>query len=287
MVADAFTRLLKTTHASVMQSPKRWATASTLLIALGGGALSPVQTAMAEPVTVRYAEGVTHAFLELQTVGSKNIAWGETTQVVRGDRVTSHMVLLFTDGSFYDETTIFSQRGTVRLVSDRLIQKGPAFKQSMERTVDVAKNEVTVRDREKNGTERVRTDRLELPEALANGLLFTVVKDIPSGAPGRTLSMVVNTPKPRIVQLEITQQRADQFSVGNVKRKATCLVVKIKLGGVAGIIAPLLGKHPPDLRIWIVENEASGFVRFEGPLEADGPTWRIQMAPPAVFRSGH
>jgi hypothetical protein len=131
--------LLKTIHARLMQSAKCWATASTLLIALGSGALSPPQTAMAEPITVHYAEGLTHGFLELQTVGGKNIAWGESTQVVRGDRVTSHMQLRFTDGSLYDETTIFSQRGTFRLVSDRVIQKGPAFKQSMDRTVDVAK----------------------------------------------------------------------------------------------------------------------------------------------------
>jgi len=286
MDADAFAILLKTIDAPLMQSAKCRATA-TLLIALGGGALCPRQAAMAEPVTVRYAEGLTHGFLELQTVGGKNIAWGESTQVVRGDRVTSRMVFRFTDGSLYDETTVFSQRGTFRLVSDRLIQKGPAFQQSMDRTIDLAKSEVAVRDRNKDGTEKVRTDRLELPPDLANGLLFTVVKDIPSRAPGATLPMVVSTPRPRIVQLEITPQRVDPFSVGNIKRKATCCVVKIKLGGVAGIIAPLLGKQPPDLHIWVVENEAPGFVRFEGPLEADGPVWRIQMASPAVFQSGH
>lgn len=247
----------------------------------------PLRTAMAEPVNVRYPEGLTHGFLELQTVGGKNIAWGESTQVVHGDRVTSHMICRFTDGSLYDETTIFSQRGTFRLISDRLIQKGPSFKQSMDRTVDVAKNEVTVRELNKDGAEKVRTDRMELPPDLVNGLLFTVVKDIRTGSPGTTLSMVATTPKPRIVQLEITPQRADPISVGNIKRNATCFVVKIRIGGIAGIIAPLVGKQPPDLHIWVVENEAPGFVRFEGSLEADGPVWRIQMAPPAVFQSGH
>lgn len=107
MDAVPFRILLKSIHAPVMQFAKRWATASTLLIGLGGGASSPLQTAMAEPVTVRYAEGVTHAFLELQTLAGKNVAWGETSQVVRSDRVTSHMVCRFTDGSFYEETTIF------------------------------------------------------------------------------------------------------------------------------------------------------------------------------------
>jgi len=268
-----------------MQSAEYWVGVGTLMISLGAGALSPLQTAIAEPVTVRYAEGLVHGFVELQTLGDKTIAWGETTQIVRGDRVTSRMVLRFTDGSLYDETTIFSQRGTFRLVRDHLVQKGPAFKQSMDRIIDSSNNEVTVRDKDKDGSERVRTDRLELPPDLANGLLFTVVKDIPSGAPGTTLSMVATTPKPRIVKLEITPQGSDPFSVGNIKRTATCFVVKIKVGGVAGIIAPLFGKQPPDLHIWVVESEAPGFVRFEGPLEADGPVWRIQMAPHAAFQS--
>ena len=274
-------------HAHITRSAKCWARASALAIALGGvAAVSLLKTAMAEPVKVSYAEGVTHGFLELQTLGGKNIAWGETTQFVHGDRVTTHMVLRFTDGSLYEDTTIFTQRGTFRLISDHQVQKGPAFKESMVRTVDSAKNEVTTRSKDKDGNERVRTDRLDLPPDLANGLLLTVIKDIPSGGPLTTLSMAAGTPKPRIVQLDITAQGANSVSVGNIKRKATCFVVKIKLGGLTGIIAPLVGKQPPDLRVWVVENEAPGFVRFEGPLEAEGPVWRIQMAPPATFKAG-
>src|SRR5438067_11612789 len=97
--------------------------AITFLAALASSALFFVVTSAAEPVTVRYAEGVMHGFLELQTLEGKNIAWGEMTQFAQGDRVTTRLVFSFTDRSLYDETTVFTQRGTFLLVSDHLIQK--------------------------------------------------------------------------------------------------------------------------------------------------------------------
>jgi hypothetical protein len=196
------------------------------------------------------------------------------------------MMFRFADGSIHDETTIFSQRGTFRLISDHLIQKGPAFKQSTDTTVNAATGEVTVRYTDKDGSEKSRTERLELPPDLANGLILTLLKDIPPNAPITTVSMVATTPKPRIVKLEITPQGADPFSVGNIQRRATHYVVKFKVGGIAGVVAPLVGKQPPDIHVWVVDSGAPGFVRFEGPLEQNGPVWRIQMAPPAVFKRG-
>jgi hypothetical protein len=266
-----------------MSSTISHAQASRLVIALAFGTLPSLRTATAEPVAVRYIEGVMHAFLELQTSGGKDVAWGETTQVARANRVTSRMMFWFTDGSIYSETTVFSQRGTFRLLSDHLIQKGPSFKQSMDTTVDATKGEITVRYRDKNGSEKVRRDKMDLPPDLANGLILILLKDVPPNVPGTTVSMVATTPKSRLVKLEITPEGADPISVGNIKRKATHYVVKPKLGGVAGAVAPLIGKQPPDIHVWVVEGRGPGFVKFKGPLEANGSIWQIQMAPPAVF----
>jgi hypothetical protein len=69
----------------------------------------------AETVAVRYREGVGHGFLVLRTPDGKPLADGDSTQVVRGDLVTSKMSFKFADGSVYEETTIFSQRGTFQL----------------------------------------------------------------------------------------------------------------------------------------------------------------------------
>ena len=76
----------------------------------------------AEQVSVRHTEGLQHGFLALRTLEGKILADGELTQVAEGDRVTSHLIFRFKDGSLYQEATVFSQRGTFRLWSDRVIQ---------------------------------------------------------------------------------------------------------------------------------------------------------------------
>src|SRR5258706_14388530 len=103
------------------------------LFIVGIGFLRPVASA-ADPVAVRYVEGTVHGFLILRSAEGKTLASGDLTQTVSGDRVTSRLVFQFKDGSTHDETAVFSQRGHFRLVSDHLVQKGPAF----ERPIDMA-----------------------------------------------------------------------------------------------------------------------------------------------------
>ena len=68
--------------------------------------------------------------------------------------------------------------------------------------------------------------------------------------------------------------------IGSSARKATHYVVKIKIGGIAGVVAPLIGKQPPDSHVWIMQGDAPAFVKSEGPLAPDGPVWRIELASP-------
>jgi len=64
--------------------------------------------------------------------------------------------------------------------------------------------------------------------------------------------MVATTPKARLVKLAITRQGAEPFSIGDSSRKVTHYVVKVEIGGAAGLVAPLLGKQPPDIHVWIL-----------------------------------
>jgi len=57
--------------------------------------------------------------------------------------------------------------------------------------------------------------------------------------------------------------------------------VKVDIGGVAGVVAPLVGKQPEDSHVWILEGEAPAFVKSEGPLFMGGPPWRIELTNPA------
>src|SRR5215469_1297143 len=83
-------------------------------------------------VPVRYKEGLVHGFLTLRTLQGETIADGDLLQNAHGDRVTSRLVFHFKDGSLHDETAVFLQSGHFRLLSDHLIQKGPAFDRPME-----------------------------------------------------------------------------------------------------------------------------------------------------------
>jgi hypothetical protein len=95
-----------------------------------------------------------------------------------------------------------------------------------------------------------------------------------------TVSYVATTPKPLLVHLEISPQGKEPFSSGIYKHRAIHYVVKVKIGGVAGVVAPLVGKQPPDTQAWIVRDDAPAFVKFEGPLYTDGPIWRMELSAP-------
>src|SRR5271156_4516587 len=232
------------------------------------------------PVAVQYTEGVERGFLVLRTLEGDILAQGDSTQFARGDRVTNHTILRFKDGSINEETVVFSQRRTFRLISDHQVQKGPTFKQPMDVLVDGLTGQVTVRYTDDSGKEKTVTDRLKLPPNVANGMVLTLLKNIQPDVPLTTLSMAAAAPKPRLVKLLISPDGEESFSAGGLTRKATRYVVKVDIGGVAGVVAPLVGKQPPDTHIWILGGDAPSFVKSEGPLYAGGPIWRIELTSP-------
>ena len=255
-----------------------WSTSLAILVACV--TLLQPGTMSGAPVAVRHAEGLVHGFLALRTLAGDTLADGDLIQVARGDRVTSRLVFRFKDGSVHDETAVFSQRRNFRLLSDHLVQKGPAFQHPMEVLIDGSTGQVTVHSTGDDGQEKVVTEHLDLPPDLANGMVLTLLKNVRSDAGQMTVSMVAATPKPRLVKLAITAQGEEPFSVGGSSRKATHYVVKVVIGGAAGLVAPLLGKQPPDTHVWILGGEAPAFVKSEGPLYFGGPIWRIELVSP-------
>jgi hypothetical protein len=109
------------------------------------------------------------------------------------------------------------------------------------------------------------------------------VKHIQPKVPRTTVSIVATTPKPRVVKLEILPEGEKAIASGNTKHETVRYVVKVKIGGVVGLVAPLLGKQPPDTHVWVLAGNAPAFVKWEGPLYDGGPIWRIELATPAGF----
>jgi hypothetical protein len=233
-----------------------------------------------EPVAVRHTEGSVHGFLILRTLDGTPLADGDLLQTARGTRVTSRLVFRFKDGSLHDETAVFSQRQQFRLVSAHLKQRGPSFPQPIEMMIDAVKGRVTVHYAGDDGQPRVASDDVTLPADLANGMVLTVLKNARPDAPPRSVGFVVATPKPRLVKLAISAAGEGSFTTGGTARKATHYVLKVEIGGLAGVVAPLIGKQPPDSHVWILGGEAPAFVKSEQPLYNGGPVWRIELTSP-------
>jgi|SRR5215831_62474 len=235
----------------------------------------------AEPVPVRHLEGVTFGFLVLKDLDGATLAHGELKQVVKPDDpvVMADLRFQFKDGSFYREITKFTQRGVFRLVSDQVVETGPSFKEDSESWIDARTGKITVRTVEK-GQKKTVTKKLDLPNDVANGLLFTIAKNLQATAAETVLSMVAISTKPRLVELHVVPGAEKTVHGGPIVYQAQQYVIHIKVSGAAGAIAPVIGKKPPDIHLWVLKSEAPTFIEFEGPLAEDMPVWRIELSAP-------
>ena len=244
--------------------------AITLLL---GTALSSTKVTRADPVPARQSQGTFHVFLVLKTLEGKTIANGDLIQVAHGDRVTSRRTFRFRDGSLDDETTVFTQRKAFRLVSDHHVQHGPSFPGPVDVFIDAATGNVLSRDKEGKTVQ----DHMDLAPDIANGLPLTLLLNIgPDALPVR-FPMLAPTAKPRLIHIVVTAEGEDPVSIGGVRHKATNYRIKVELGGIAGVVAPIVGKQPPDFHLWILSGSAPAFLKEEGQLYEGGPIWRIQM----------
>ena len=235
----------------------------------------------ADPPIVRYFQGTYHGFLEMLSPDGEVVAYGDSTQVIHGDRVTAETIFTFKDGSTDDETTVYSQHRTFQLISDHHVQKGPFFPHPLAVFVDARNGQFITRTTGKDGKEEVKSSHIQFPADLANGMIPLVVENLGAGDSSKTVSMAVATPNPLLAKLDISKIGEDNYSLVGTNRKAVHYEIKIVLGGVAGFVAPLIGKAPPNIEIWAVTSQqAPTFVREQGPIYPDGPVMTIQLVSP-------
>ena len=243
--------------------------------------------AQADPVPVRQVGGTLHGLLEVRSEDGRVVASGDITRVAAGDRITNRTVFRFKDGSIDDETAVFSQRHTFQLITYHHIQRGPSFPHPIDLRIDERTGQILVRSTAKDGKQEVRSDHMDLPPDLANGMIPILVENLhPDAGATTTVSMVVAMPKPRLVKLVISSVGQDRYFLVGSPRKAIHYEIKIDLGGVAGVVAPLIGKEPPHIQIWTIGGAGTTFAREQGPLYPEGPMMTIQLASP-TWRGGH
>src|SRR5262249_12826764 len=154
----------------------------------------------------------------------------------------------------------------------------PAFAMQMESMVDVQTGRVTVNSVEK-GKARNLEQTLILPADLSNGMVFTLIKNIPPEPP-TTVSFLAFTPKPQVVKLTFNKQGRDKLKTLTASYSASRFVMRVEIGGIKGFLARLFRKVPPDTQVWIADQGSPTFVASEGPLYGGGPVWRIDLVSP-------
>src|SRR6202140_3506465 len=201
---------------------KRQHIAEVLIILCGVTACFAAAPAV-QLVPVRHVQGTQHGFVVLRSLDGTALADGDSIQTVRGEQVTTRTVFLFRDRSLYDETAVFSQRGTYRLLSYHLVQRGPTFASPDNPAtldIDMSRGHVIGHSVGDHGADKVNDERMTLPADLCNGILVTLLQDVDSTRLPLTVSYLATTPAPLLVKLVVTKAGSARFSIGNTSRTA-------------------------------------------------------------------
>ena len=225
----------------------------------------------AEPVTVRYQEGVMRGFPVLRSQSGERLARGELVQTAQGEIVESRLTFYFKDGSLYDERVVFSQANVFTLLRYHLVQRGPSFPESIDARVDRASGRYHVRYKgDEDSAEETLDGSFTMPADVYNGLLSTLMKNLTAERPA-AVQILTFTPRPRLVTVVLKPAAEDIVQVNESTVATTRFLVEPQLGAFAA----LLVGDMPNLTCWIIGGPAPAFLRFEGPLYFMGPIWRI------------
>jgi hypothetical protein len=112
-------------------------------------------------------------------------------------------------------------------------------------SIDARSGQITSRDKD----QKITQDHIEVDPDICNGLPLVLLLNLDPTAPPTRLSMVAPTSKPRLVHIVIASDGEDSVSIGGIRHKATNYRIKIELGGISGVVAPMIGKQPSDIHV--------------------------------------
>ena len=261
----------------------RWRVGAAGVVLLSSIMASAVVPAvlLAAPVRVRAPQGSAHGFLVLRGTESTVLAEGDWWQIPSGSRIEVHLRLRFTDGSLSHETFELAQRRIWSMLSYRSVQHGASFPRDIDAHLDRRSGRYRVETKERGkGESKVDEGTIELPEdTYALGMLAVLLQNL---RPGESIMAhaVAFTPKPRVLKLEVAPDGEETVKIQGLPRKTSRYVAKAELGGALGTAASITRKQPPALHYWTAGDPVPTFVRFDGPLYAEGPIWRVELAAP-------
>jgi hypothetical protein len=113
-----------------------------------------------------------------------------------------------------------------------------------------------------------------------NGIITQVLQNIPQDSAETKFSYVLPTAKPRLASLVISRAGQDTDSLAGIPKTASKLELKVQLGGVAGLVAPIIGKEPRTSYAWMAEGRVPMFIRIQTQFYEGAPLWTIEQTTP-------
>ncbi len=231
----------------------------------------------AQSVGPRHVEGRMRGFVTVRTAEGRQIGYGSMTQSVHAGRITYRMTYRFRDGSVDEESSVFSAR-SFALISDRHIQHGLLFPHPLDLTTN-AQGDTTNRTLDSDGKAKLESSHKDLPEGTAVvGMMCTLMANLDPGTQSLKLPALSPTAKPRLFRFAITPEQHASFRIAGSRQAASVFRLKTDLGGIAGVVAPILDKQPDDIFVWVLEGDSPAVVRAIGQLSEGGPLLDIQLA---------
>ncbi len=227
--------------------------------------------APAEQIPVKHIQRSLHRSMVTHSDSGKVIATVDFSQVVQAHEVTMRLTYRFVDGSIDDEMTTYTQQGTFHLVSDHHMQRGPFFAKPSDFTVEADTGMAISRTTDRNGRAHVETERMDLPYDLANGIVGTLLLNVPSDTTPFRVGLLAPVGGGRLIRILISPERQESFQMAGQSLKATVFRIHPELGGIVGLLASLIGIQPKDVLVWVREGEQPAVVKIVGQLGGYGP----------------
>jgi hypothetical protein len=233
--------------------------------------------APAERISVKHIQLPRHEFMVARSETGRIIARVEFTEDVQGDEVTMRLTYRFVDGSIDDETTTYSQQGTIRLIRNHHIQQGPFFARPIDFAVEAATGIATSRTADKNGEIQVESEHIDLPDDMANGFVGTLLLNVPPNTAPFRVGILAPVFGGRLIRILISPEGEQSFQKTGQTFRATVFRIHPELGGILGVIAKLLGLQPKDVMVWVQEGDTPAVMRVVGQLGGSGPVLSSEL----------
>ena len=78
----------------------------------------------------------------------------------------------------------------------------------------------------------------------------------------------------------ISRSGEGSYTLGGEKQTTKKLEIKVDLGGVAGVIAPVIGTEPKPTYAWMAGGRVPMFIRIQTQFYEGAPLWTIEQAAP-------